>query len=67
MDGKGNQALGAPNLTNEIWVYGGNPEDIRATIVNGRNGNMPAHDHLINEDRRRLLAAYVIGLSENGN
>jgi cytochrome c oxidase cbb3-type subunit 3 len=67
MDGKGNQALGAPNLTDQIWVYGGNPDDIRATIVNGRNGNMPAHDNLINEDRRRLLAAYVIGLSENGN
>ena len=63
MDGTGNQALGAPNLTDEIWLYGGNPADIEATIVSGRNGNMPAHENLLNEDRRRLLAAYVKGLS----
>ncbi len=63
MDGTGNQALGAPNLTDEIWLYGGNPADIEATIVSGRNGNMPVHENLLNEDRRRLLAAYVKGLS----
>ena len=63
MDGTGNQALGAPDLTDEIWLYGGNPADIEATIVSGRNGNMPAHEKLLNEDRRRLLAAYVKGLS----
>jgi len=63
MDGTGNQALGAPDLTDEIWLYGGNPADIEATIVSGRNGNMPAHENLLNEDRRRLLAAYVKGLS----
>lgn len=65
MDGTGNQALGAPNLTDEIWLYGGNPADIEATVLNGRNGNMPAHGNIINEDRRRLLAAYVIGLSDS--
>jgi cytochrome c oxidase cbb3-type subunit 3 len=65
MDGTGNQALGAPNLTDDIWLYGGNPADIKATINNGRNGNMPAHGNLLNEDRRRLLAAYVIGLSDS--
>ena len=63
MDGTGNQALGAPNLTDDIWLYGGNPADIEATINNGRNGNMPAHENLLNEDRRRLLAAYVKNLS----
>jgi len=63
MDGTGNQALGAPDLTNGIWLYGGNPADIEATVVNGRNGNMPAHENFLNEDRRRLLAAYVKGLS----
>jgi cytochrome c oxidase cbb3-type subunit 3 len=62
-DGRGNQALGAPNLTNDIWLYGGSPEIITETINQGRNGNMPAHANLINEDRRRLLAAYVAGLS----
>ena len=65
MDGTGNQALGAPNLTDEIWLYGGNPADIEATIVNGRSGNMPAHENLLNEDRRRLIAAYVKGLSDS--
>jgi cytochrome c oxidase cbb3-type subunit 3 len=65
MDGTGNQALGAPNLTDNIWLYGGNPADIEATITNGRNGNMPAHENLLSEDRRRLLAAYVIGLSDS--
>ena len=65
MDGTGNQALGAPNLTDEIWLYGGNPADIEATIVDGRNGNMPAHENLLNEDRRRLIAAYVKSLSDS--
>jgi len=63
MDGTGNQALGAPNLTDDIWLYGSSPADIEATINNGRNGNMPAHENLLNEDRRRLLAAYVMSLS----
>jgi cytochrome c oxidase cbb3-type subunit 3 len=63
MDGTGNQALGAPNLTDDIWLYGSDPSDIEATVVNGRNGNMPAHENLLSEDRRRLLAAYVKSLS----
>ncbi len=65
MDGTGNQALGAPNLTDDIWLYGGNPEDIRETLMNGRNGKMPAFENQLSEDRRRLLAAYVIGLSDS--
>jgi cytochrome c oxidase cbb3-type subunit 3 len=63
MDGTGNQALGAPNLTDEIWLYGGNPADIEQTIVGGRNGNMPVHENLLSEDHRRLLAAYVKSLA----
>jgi len=64
MDGKGNQMLGAPNLTDDIWLYGGTPADIEYTIVNGRNGNMPAFTATLNEDKRRILAAYVLGLSK---
>lgn len=64
MDGKGNQALGAPNLTDDIWLYGGNPADIEYTVVNGRMGNMPAFEGLLNEDKRRILAAYVLSLSD---
>ncbi len=63
-DGSGNQALGAPRLNDDIWLYGGEPETIRITLTEGRNGNMPAHQNLLSEDRRRLLAAYVLSLSE---
>lgn len=62
-DGRGNPALGAPNLTDNTWLYGGSPEDIMYGIRHGRNGQMPAHENLLSEERRRLLAAYVAGLS----
>jgi len=62
-DGKGNQMLGAPNLSDAIWLYGGTPEIIMETITAGRNGKMPAHKDLLNVDRQRLLAAYVLSLS----
>lgn len=64
-DGTGNQALGAPDLTDDIWLYGSDPQSIKQTITQGRNGNMPAHENLLSDDRRRLLAAYVLSLSEN--
>lgn len=64
MDGTGNQMLGAPNLTDDIWLYGSNPADIEYAVVNGRNGKMPAHESILNEDKRRILAAYVLGLSK---
>jgi cytochrome c oxidase cbb3-type subunit 3 len=63
-DGGGNQALGAPRLNDDIWLYGGNPETIKKSITEGRNGNMPAHQGLLSEDRRRLIAAYVLSLSK---
>jgi cytochrome c oxidase cbb3-type subunit 3 len=63
-DGSGNQALGAPRLNDDIWLYGGEPETIEQTITQGRNGNMPAHKDLLSEDRRRLIAAYVLSLSK---
>ena len=63
VDGSGNPALGAPNLTNNIWLYGGDQATLAETVRMGRAGNMPAHENLLNEDRRRLLAAYVAGLS----
>ena len=42
-DGRGNTALGAPNLTDNIWLYAGNVETIRETVGKGRNNQMPAH------------------------
>ena len=65
LDGSGNQALGSPRLNDEIWLYGGEPETIRKTLTEGRNGNMPAHQDLLSEDRRRLIAAYVLSLSKS--
>jgi len=61
--GTGNQALGAPNLTDDTWLYGSSPQEIRNTIVAGRNGVMPAHGALLGPDRARILAAYVYSLS----
>jgi cytochrome c oxidase cbb3-type subunit 3 len=62
-DGRGMQALGAPNLVDDIWLYGSSPTQIRKSIVEGRNGAMPAHGNLIGDDRARILAAYVYSLS----
>lgn len=61
-DAKGNPAIGAPNLTDNIWLYGGSEAQIRKTLMEGRQGKMPAHQWL-GEDRVRLLAAYVYSLS----
>ncbi len=67
LDGKGNQLLGAPNLTDDIWLYGGEPATIRQTLRHGRNGVMPAQKDLLKEDRIHLLAAYVYSLSLEDN
>ncbi len=63
LDGKGNPLLGAPNLTDDVWLYGGDAATIRETVVNGRNNQMPAFGDKLGEQRVRLLAAYVIRLS----
>ena len=62
-DGTGNKALGAPNLTDKIWLYGGSPGVIKLSIANGRNGKMPAHREFLGEQKAHLLAAYVYSLS----
>lgn len=62
-DGKGNHALGAPDLTDRTWLYGGTPAVIEKTIADGRQGEMPAWDKRLGEEQIRVLAAYVYGLS----
>ena len=62
-DGKGNQAIGAPNLTDNIWLYGGDRATIRQTLRFGRAGQMPAWEQQLGEQRINLLAAYVYSLS----
>ncbi len=62
-DGKGNQMLGAPNLTDDIWLYGGSFEKVAHSIRQGRNGAMPAHSSLLSEDKIHLISGYVFSLS----
>jgi cytochrome c oxidase cbb3-type subunit 3 len=64
VDGKGSPALGAPNLTDNDWMYGSTLEDIKYGINNGRAGQMPAHLPLIGETQARLAAAYIYSLSQ---
>ena len=64
-DGSGNKIFGAPNLTDDIWLYGASDEVIRETIVSGRSGMMPAHGELLGANRTKILAAYVSSLSQH--
>ena len=61
--GTGNQALGAPNLTDNTWLHGRSLGAIKKTIVEGRTGIMPSHKDFLGEDKVHLLAAYVYSLS----
>lgn len=61
-EGKGNVALGAPNLTDSVWLNGGALATIRDSISYGRQGQMPAHLERLGETRTKLLAAYVLSL-----
>lgn len=63
-EGKGDILFGAPNLTDDIWLYGGDPATIRQSVRAGRAGVMPAQKELLKEDRIHLLAAYVYSLSQ---
>jgi cytochrome c oxidase cbb3-type subunit 3 len=63
-EGGGMQVLGAPSLKDDVWLYGSSPQEIRKSIVEGRNGVMPAHAGLIGPDRAHILAAYVYSLSQ---
>ena len=67
VDGKGNPLVGAPNLTDGVWLYGGDPATLNATITAGRNGQMPAFGERLGAERVRLLAAYAIHLSDSGS
>ncbi|MDJ0868977.1 MAG: cytochrome-c oxidase, cbb3-type subunit III [Myxococcota bacterium] len=64
-DGTGMQALGAPNLTDDIWLHGGRVEEIEYQIANGRTNRMPAHGEILGDEKIHLLATYVLSL-QNG-
>ncbi len=63
-EGKGNTAMGAPDLTDDAWLYAGSLESIREAVVDGRQGNMPAFGESLGPERAHVLAAYVHGLAE---
>jgi cytochrome c oxidase cbb3-type subunit 3 len=62
-EGKGNPALGAPDLTDGTWLYSAAEPVIIETITKGRTNEMPAHKDLLSESRIHLLTAYVLSLS----
>lgn len=66
-DAKGNQAIGAPNLTDKIWLYGGSADTIMETIRKGRNNVMPAFADFLGEGKVHVLASYVWSLSNDVN
>ena len=63
-EGKGNQALGAPNLTDKVWLHGWGEEAIIATITNGRNNLMPPQASRLSPEQVHVLGAYVWSLSQ---
>lgn len=63
-DGKGNQAMGAPNLANGIWLYGGTENQIAHSVRAGRNGMMPTHKKMLSENKIHIITAYVYGLNQ---
>jgi cytochrome c oxidase cbb3-type subunit 3 len=64
--GKGNPAMGAPNLSDDTWLYGGSQQTVMETIEKGRSGRMPSHREFLGEAKAHLLATYVYSLSHPG-
>ena len=66
-DGKGNQTIGAPNLTDNIWLYGGTLDAVTETLNYGRAGVMPSFKDTLGEKKIHLVASYVYSLSLDKN
>ena len=64
VDGTGSQAIGAPNLTDDVWLHGGTRADIVRAIEVGFSNQMPAHSDILTEGRIHLAALYVFSLSK---
>ena len=63
VDGKGNTTVGAPNLTDKIWLHGYGEEAITAMVNNGKTNQMPAQKDRLTDSQIHVLTAYVWGLS----
>jgi cytochrome c oxidase cbb3-type subunit 3 len=55
--------MGAPNLTDDIWLHGGRVEHSEEQITLGRNNQMPAHRDILTPEKIHLVALYVYSLS----
>jgi cytochrome c oxidase cbb3-type subunit 3 len=65
-DGTGNTELGAPNLTDHFWLYGGDRQSIYTTIYGGRQGHMPTWEGRLSEVDRKMLTLYILDLAPKG-
>jgi len=65
-DGRGNQALGAPNLSDRIWLHGGGLQAVVAMVNHGKENRMPAWSDKLTDGQIHVLAAYVLSLSQPG-
>jgi cytochrome c oxidase cbb3-type subunit III len=63
VDGKGNTALGAPNLTDGVWLHGVGEEAIVAMVNSGKNNVMPAWESRLTEPQIHVLTGYVLSLA----
>ncbi|MBV8124138.1 MAG: cytochrome-c oxidase, cbb3-type subunit III [Paucibacter sp.] len=65
-EAKGSHDTGAPDLTDQIWLYGNEPETMYRTVFYGRQGHMPNWDQRLSDFERKVLTLYVINLSKGG-
>jgi cytochrome c oxidase cbb3-type subunit 3 len=59
--------MGAPNLTDKFWIYGGDPQTIYETVWGGRQGHMPTWEARLSDVDRKILALYLVSLRTGGN
>ncbi|MEC4590143.1 MULTISPECIES: cytochrome-c oxidase, cbb3-type subunit III [Nitrospirillum] len=65
-DAKGQTAMGTPNLSDAIWLYGGDKETVFETVYNGRQGHMPSWEARLTALDRKVLTLYVLDLGRKG-
>lgn len=63
-DGRGSTDIGAPDLADGFWIYGGDRHSIYTTLYQGRQGHMPAWDDRLTPVQRKILSLYVVDLGE---
>ena len=63
-DAKGKHDVGAPDLTDASWIYGGDRQSIHTTIYAGHQGQMPSWEQRLSTTQRKILTLYVLSLSE---